>query len=46
MALLSAGLERHLDAQALSQQNRATLNPANLELLRSLGYVEGGEEGR
>jgi arylsulfatase A-like enzyme len=44
VALLSAALERHLAAQAPVQENRATLGPQELELLRSLGYVEEAED--
>jgi arylsulfatase A-like enzyme len=39
-AQLSAALDRHLAAQAPSQDNQTALSEADLELLRSLGYVE------
>jgi arylsulfatase A-like enzyme len=43
-AALSAGLGRHLEAAARPEANQATLSDAQLELLRSLGYVESDEE--
>jgi arylsulfatase A-like enzyme len=44
VALLRAALERHLAGQAPSQENQTTLGPQELELLRSLGYVEEAED--
>jgi arylsulfatase A-like enzyme len=39
VARLSAELAKHLGAGAPPQPNRSSLSPADLELLRSLGYV-------
>jgi arylsulfatase A-like enzyme len=44
VALLAAALERHLAAAAPPQENQAVLGPQELELLRSLGYVEDPED--
>jgi arylsulfatase A-like enzyme len=43
-AQLSAALARHLASQMPSQDNRTGLSEADLELLRSLGYVEEAED--